>query len=237
MRRTVYVSVITVVVSAVLALIVHELRAGESEPAKAGDASTRLREVSRDAIDTMKLFELQKEDGKIVRKFIRPPLEPDIVEVILLLVKEANAKSVPGRKGESFYLPDRAMVVRLKQGEIIEVKYCSYLNAPFGQLESRPLKEALQALTAQFRGCAIHLVKDEVTDVVNFDAPPVGGSSRTQAWGVSVKLTPKGELQLHLRIKKEGKVVMTASKTIKYGEAKVFHKDDHGLVVVYLYLP
>ena len=121
----------------------------------------------------------------------------------------------------------------------IRIGYASGLTEPFAGLESRPLKDALHALSGgQHRITIIHLDDDKVERVIHTYAiaPHLGGHG-TDWLDAKLNLTPEKGLTLSLTIHTGVEDLMKDEQPMRYGEAKVFKSDGPGTYVVVLNIP
>ena len=131
------------------------------------------------------------------------------------------------------------LVVQPVQGEPFEILFSSDLEAPFGEVYSLELKEALYALAGCRTGVTvIHFDNEAVQRTTHhrITAPHAGGRS-TQTTDTEMHLTPKNGLTLYVRIREKKEVLMEDEQPLHYGEAKVFKSSGPGHYIVLLHKP
>jgi hypothetical protein len=157
---------------------------------------------------------------------------------VLALVKAAGNYEPHGDM-EWGVQPDRALVVQPWRGEPFEIHYESALTAPFGDRDSRPLKDALYALSGgQHRITIVHLDEGKIERVMHTYAiaPHLGGHS-TDWLDAELHLTAEKGLTLFLRVHTGVEDLMKDEQPMRYGEGKIFQSDGRGTWIVVLDIP
>ena len=202
-------------------------------------ASARLKSLEPNDISSIEIFRLEEENGQTKRRFAGHPGEDQMAEAIkgiLALCKKASKYQRP--EGLVPYFASHVMVVKLANSDTLEIPYNSRFEAPFGELESAELKQAIYALTNGGRGVLIHVDEGKVLDVTTFRTARAGqGSHASAGWEASINLDANGQLRLNLLTRKDRKIIMQDSQPMQYGKAQIYDYDGPGLMIVHLYLP
>lgn len=215
----------------------------EEEAPRAIDIAS-LQKIDPESIATMQIYRLEWKGVESVRKYLSIPFGEDSrqeIDALMALIKKAP-KAVLGSRGE-MDPPDRVLVIRLVEGPAAEILYNSKLDAPFADVQSRKLKEALYALSCNSNSLAIMQVKsDKTIDVKHTWAQSVQRSGVTASGGVTLalRLGAEGDLVLRLKVTDESRtrIFVDGQKPIQYGRAVVFDTlDGDDMFIAYLLQP
>jgi hypothetical protein len=185
-----------------------------------------LKKTSPEEIAEMQIYRIEWVDQKPVKRYLSIPFGKDSrqeIEAVMKLIKKAPKWTPSGLEMND---PDRALVIRLTDGNAFEILYNSHLKHPFAGLDLRKLKEALYGLSCNSNKIAIMQIKgDKTIDVTHMSAQSVqrSGHSSNGIVTVALKLNGKGDLVLNLKIKDSSRnqILVDGQKAIQYGGAVV----------------
>jgi hypothetical protein len=202
-----------------------------------------LKEIQVKDIANMQIYRIDWIELKPVKNYLSKPFGEDSrreIEAVIRLIKNA-----PKKKSDRLELnpPDRALVVRLVNGTVREIRYDSHLKQPFVGLESRKLKEALCGLSHRHNKLAVMHLKNGTTIDVHHMQPILvhrSGYNSSRNHRIAFNLTAEGDLMLELRVRDKSRnpVRLDGEKKITYGGAAVFEVlDGDDKYIAYLLEP
>lgn len=185
-----------------------------------------LKKLDRKDVAEMQIFKLERNNGNFIQRYMTVPIEESSqIKAVLSLIKKAP-KYEPKGRGLEGNDPDRILIIRMTDGTSLHIKYDSHLTQPFAGLDSRKLKEAMNALSSDENQFAIMKVKpDGSIDTTHMStrAAHRSGILSGRHTTLAFRITAQGDLTLELTIGGDRKkTLMHGREIITYGGAAQF---------------
>jgi len=196
-----------------------------------------LKNLRTEDIEEMYIFGLDIRKDKVTRHRLRSPLRKSTIKGLLSLCRAARPFRTVGRRAPMPFRPTHALAVKPVKGEPFEIWYGDGFHEPFGGLESRALKQALYAAVKTSRCTIIHFHDGKPLGVWHLRVGPLGNSGGSMKLSSSFTLSEKGQMMLFLKVKKDGKEVLSDAQPMRYGQVKAYRHDGAGHMIVLLHMP